>query len=97
MTLEMSRNQDCMSCEGSDILSDEVFLHNEIRRRRTWQADIDSLSVTSRDLDLLDIEDIDEEEEEEEDGAGCPLPSTPEDSELLEKEVSTTYSVYLAN
>lgn len=75
-----------MSCEDSDILSDEIFLNQEIRRRRTWQPDSESLlSVTSRDLDLLDLDDLDEEEE---DGVGCPLPSTPEDTELLEQEVS---------
>lgn len=84
----MSHQPDCMSCEGSDILSDELFLKDEIRKRRTW-ADTDSLaSVNSRDLDLLDIDDDDDEEED--DGAGCPLPSTPEDTELLEQEVSYT-------
>lgn len=61
---------------------DEQFLNNEIRKRRAWQADIDSLA--SQDLDLLDIDD---DELVEEDEAGCPLPSTPEDNQLLEEEV----------
>lgn len=81
----MSRNTDCMSGEGSDVLLDEQFLNNEIRKRRAWQTDIDSLA--SQDLDLLDIDD----DLVEEDEAGCPLPSTPEDNQLLEEEVRISY------
>lgn len=49
----------------------------KLRKRRAWNPDVDSL--VSDDIDLLD---------EEEDGVGCPLPSTPEDNQLLEAEVS---------
>jgi adiponectin receptor len=52
-----------------------------LRKRHIWHSDDDSL--TSADIDLLD-DDIVEEEEDE---AGCPLPSTPEDNQLLEAEV----------
>lgn len=67
--------------EPGDILTDDV-LNNEIRKRRGWN--IDTYSLASQDIDLLDLDD----EEEEDDGAGCPLPSTPEDTQLLEAEVS---------
>lgn len=77
-----------MSGGGSDILADELILNNEIRKRRAWHLDTDSLaSVISQELDLLDL-DVDVDEEEEFDGAGCPLPSTPEDTHLLEAEVT---------
>lgn len=82
MNQEMSRNTDCMSGEGSDVLMDEQFLNNEVRKRRVWHPDVDSL--VSEDLDLLDIDD----DLVEEDEAGCPLPSTPEDTQLLEAEMT---------
>lgn len=50
-----------------------------IRKRHVWSPEEDSLE--SADIDLMD------DDEELEDGAGCPLPSTPEDNELLEAEV----------
>lgn len=52
-----------------------------LRKRHIWNPDEDSL--VSADIDLLD-DDIVEEEDDE---GGCPLPSTPEDNQLLEAEV----------
>lgn len=52
-----------------------------LRRRQTW--DPDSSSLTSNIDDLSDDELV-----EEEDGVGCPLPSTPEDHELLDAEMT---------
>lgn len=54
-----------------------------LRKRRPWNPDG---SLVSGEIDLLD--DVDGLDEEEEDGVGCPLPSTPEDNQLLEAEVS---------
>ncbi|XP_070072750.1 adiponectin receptor protein isoform X2 [Drosophila takahashii] len=51
-----------------------------LRKRRGWGPE-DSLSPN--DLDLLEYDD----ELGEEDDAGCPLPSTPEDTQLIEAEV----------
>ncbi|XP_050744626.1 adiponectin receptor protein isoform X2 [Drosophila biarmipes] len=51
-----------------------------LRKRRGWGPE-DSLSPN--DLDLLEYDD----ELVEEDDAGCPLPSTPEDTQLIEAEV----------
>ena len=51
-----------------------------IRKRHVWNPEEDSLE--SADIDMMD------DDEELEDGAGCPLPSTPEDNELLEAEVN---------
>lgn len=57
-----------------------------IRKRRVWSPEEDD-SLASEDIDLLDDDD-DELEEEEDDGVGCPLPSTPEDTQLLEAEMT---------
>lgn len=70
------------SAAGGDLLIERDM---SIRKRRGWFPDTDSL--VSQDIDLLDDED-DELVEEEEDGAGCPLPSTPEDNQLLEAEMT---------
>lgn len=50
-----------------------------LRRRNPWNLVTDGMDLLA-DVDALD--------EEEEDGVGCPLPSTPEDNQLLEAEVS---------
>lgn len=60
-----------------------------LRKRHVWNPDEDSL--VSADIDLLDDDIV----EEEEDAAGCPLPSTPEDNQLLEAEVRETLSVFI--
>ncbi|XP_016961251.1 adiponectin receptor protein isoform X1 [Drosophila biarmipes] len=52
-----------------------------LRKRRGWGPE-DSLSPN--DLDLLEYDD----ELVEEDDAGCPLPSTPEDTQLIEAEMT---------
>ncbi|XP_017131438.1 adiponectin receptor protein isoform X1 [Drosophila elegans] len=52
-----------------------------LRKRRGWGPE-DSLSAN--DLDLLGYDD----ELAEEDDAGCPLPSTPEDTQLIEAEMT---------
>lgn len=72
-----------LNAEANQILEDMT-----LRKRRPWNPD-GSLSV-SGDIDLLGDDDgLDDEEEE--DGVGCPLPSTPEDNQLLEAEVSDLY------
>ncbi|KAH8346520.1 hypothetical protein KR084_002141 [Drosophila pseudotakahashii] len=52
-----------------------------LRKRRGWGPE-DSLNPN--DLDLLEYDD----ELGEEDDAGCPLPSTPEDTQLIEAEMT---------
>ena len=54
-----------------------------VRKRHGWSENV---SLASQDIDLLD--DDDDLVEEEEDGVGCPLPSTPEDTQLLEAEMT---------
>lgn len=64
------------------IITDTV-----LRRRNPWN------SLVSDSIDLLaDVDELDDEEEE--DGVGCPLPSTPEDNQLLEAEVSNFFFVF---
>lgn len=71
----------------STLMGDDLLLDPDmsLRKRRGWYPDTDS--IVSQGIDLLDDDD-DELVEEEEDGAGCPLPSTPEDSQLLEAEMT---------
>lgn len=56
-----------------------------LRKRHIWhEADADSYSDSEDDSDdLSDDDDL----AEEDDAIGCPLPSTPEDHQLLEEEV----------
>lgn len=62
---------------------------SSLRKRRAWNPEEDSLASADDDIDLLDMGDDDDDlGEEEEDGAGCPLPSTPEDNQLLEAEMT---------
>lgn len=65
----------------SSVLRDESGL----RKRHVWHDvdEEDGDSLHSDDSDLLD----DELAEDDEDAVGCPLPSTPEDHQLLEEEV----------
>lgn len=68
---------------------DDEFISADVkmilRKRRGWGHD-DSLST--HDLDLLGEDD---DVLAEEDDAGCPLPSTPEDTQLIEAEVSNYF------
>ncbi|XP_032578478.1 adiponectin receptor protein isoform X1 [Drosophila sechellia] len=66
--------------EGSD---EDIFEQVQmiLRKRRGWGPE-DSLSPN--DLDILEYDD----ELVEEDDAGCPLPSTPEDTQLIEAEMT---------
>lgn len=68
---------------GSDEAEEDIFEQVKmiLRKRRGWGPE-DSLS--GNDLDILEYDD----EIGEEDDAGCPLPSTPEDTQLIEAEVS---------
>ncbi|XP_055848557.1 adiponectin receptor protein isoform X2 [Episyrphus balteatus] len=63
---------------------DEEHIFEEVRmilrRRRGWNPDG---SIMSHDLDLLDDDDL-----VEEDDPGCPLPSTPEDTDLIAAEMT---------
>lgn len=73
----------------SSALRDE--LPSSLRKRHVWHGTDDVDSFHSDDSDLLDDDDDDDDEddlEEEDDAVGCPLPSTPEDNQLLEEEVS---------
>lgn len=70
---------DQVNAEANQILEDMT-----LRKRRPWRPDG---SLVSGDLDLLD-DGLDDDDEEEEDGVGCPLPSTPEDNQLLEAEMT---------
>ncbi|XP_011202649.1 adiponectin receptor protein [Bactrocera dorsalis] len=69
--------------DGDDDDEDLIFQEVKmiLRKRRGWGPE-DSLSAN--DLDLLEYDD----ELVEEDDAGCPLPSTPEDTQLIEAEMT---------
>lgn len=54
-----------------------------LRKRQIWHPEEDTMP--SEIKDLLDDDGVSLAEEE--DGAGCPLPSTPEDQLLLDAEV----------
>lgn len=69
-------------CSPLRQLSDD---ENTLRKRNPW-------ALVSEGIDLL--ADVDALDEEEEDGVGCPLPSTPEDNQLLEAEVSLSICIY---
>lgn len=59
--------------------TDENSVGATLRKRMPWN------SIVSDSIDLLaDVDGLDDEEEDE---IGCPLPSTPEDNQLLEAEV----------
>ena len=47
------------------------------------------------DDDSLEAGDLSDGLSEDEDAPGCPLPSTPEDNELLEAEVSQVYTNFV--
>ncbi|KAM8704876.1 hypothetical protein ACLKA7_009350 [Drosophila subpalustris] len=72
--------------EGAGV-DDEQDMFEQVtmilRKRRGW-GPADSLSQNGLDLDLLE----DDDELVEEDDAGCPLPSTPEDTQLIEAEMT---------
>lgn len=72
--------------DGSHSEEDDIFEEVKmiLRKRRGWGPN-DSLD--SQDLDLLGDDDVLAEEDE----VGCPLPSTPEDTQLIEAEVSLTF------
>lgn len=80
----MSRFPDIDSSADRDSELDLNILEEmRIRKRRPWNPDG---SLVSGEIDLLDDDDVIDEEEEDGVG-GCPLPSTPEDNQLLEAEV----------
>lgn len=66
------------SDEDDEYIFDDVKMI--LRKRRGWGHED---SLCSNDLDLLEDDDV----LAEEDDAGCPLPSTPEDTQLIEAEV----------
>lgn len=69
---------------GDELFNNMMEADFSIRKRRVWAPE--EVSLASEDIDLLD--DDDDLEEEEDDGVGCPLPSTPEDNQLLEAEMT---------
>lgn len=82
------RYADDSSGDGDSDSNVKILEDMSLRKRRPWNPDG---SLVSGEIDLLD--DDDGLDEEEEDGVGCPLPSTPEDNQLLEAEVSPYSSV----
>lgn len=80
--------------DDTELTLSSVLRDEGLRKRHVWHGDDpDSLRGTdSDDSDLLDGSDDDDDDDEygeEEDAVGCPLPSTPEDHQLLEEEVIT--------
>lgn len=64
---------------SNPTIVDNLIESSSLRKRNPWN------SIVSDSIDLLaDVDELDDEEEEE---VGCPLPSTPEDNQLLEAEV----------
>ncbi|XP_044742988.1 adiponectin receptor protein [Chrysoperla carnea] len=53
------------------------------KRQPVWDSDNESIASEIKDL-LDDVADLGEEE----DGGGCPLPSTPEDENMLDSEMA---------
>ncbi|KAH8359177.1 hypothetical protein KR093_004925 [Drosophila rubida] len=74
------------STVAGDEIEEDIFeqVTMILRKRRGWGPE-DSLSHNGLDLDLLEDDD---DELVEEDDAGCPLPSTPEDTQLIEAEMT---------
>ncbi|XP_030242480.1 adiponectin receptor protein isoform X1 [Drosophila navojoa] len=81
---EMANTPVAQSAAGDDV-DEDIFeqVTMILRKRRGWGPQ-DSLSPSGLDLDLLE----DDDELVEEDDAGCPLPSTPEDTQLIEAEMT---------
>lgn len=87
----MSRFPDIDSSADRDSELDlNIMEEMRIRKRRPWNPDG---SLVSGEIDLLDDDDVIDEEEEDGVG-GCPLPSTPEDNQLLEAEVRKLNLIY---
>lgn len=64
---------------------DGILPESGVRKRHAWNYTV----ADSIDL-LADVAEL----EDEEDGVGCPLPSTPEDNQLLEAEVNAISKYY---
>lgn len=75
-----NRMSEMLGEETSTVSDNGSAIESVLRKRNPWN----SLVTDSIDL-LADVDELDDEEEE--DGVGCPLPSTPEDNQLLEAEV----------
>lgn len=69
--------------DAEDSISDFEPDRDGLRKRRAW--DPDEKSITSEIKELLE-EDVNSLVEE--DCIGCPLPSTPEDENILDSEMS---------
>lgn len=67
----------------SDAEDSVVITDMGIRKRKAWDPDAES--ITSEIKELLD-DDVNSLVEE--DCVGCPLPSTPEDENILDSEMS---------
>ncbi|XP_047101983.1 adiponectin receptor protein isoform X1 [Schistocerca piceifrons] len=76
-------------CSSSDT-EGEVSLSDGLRLRRLWVTEKDWLNKEIPEL--REVRDLLEDDAsvlaEEDDGAGCPLPSTPEDEHLLDCEMT---------
>lgn len=80
-------------CRESDHVNDvanHILEDMTLRKRRPWNPDG---SLVSGDIDLLGDDVGLDDDEENEDGVGCPLPSTPEDNQLLEAEVNSLQNI----
>jgi len=78
-----SLDEDEMESEEGVEVDEDIFEHVQmiLRKRRDWGTE----DKIGNNIDLLEDDDI----LVEEDDGGCPLPSTPEDNELIEAEVNS--------
>ncbi|XP_055384897.1 adiponectin receptor protein-like isoform X2 [Condylostylus longicornis] len=80
-----------ISRDGETDNDDDDIFHDldemVLRKRHRWSInDSDSFDLNSLPNPLEDI--LDDEDDDLEDGPGCPLPSTPDDTTLIESEMT---------
>lgn len=82
MSSKYNRPLDSMDASSNGMAEPEVYLRKRIRDTSPPASPDDSLGG-----------DLSDALSEDEDVPGCPLPSTPEDTELLEAEVKFVASL----
>lgn len=81
MMSSSSDNKEALDEKQQQYNDDGILPEIGVRKRHAWNYTVpDSLDILG---DVAEFED-------EEDGVGCPLPSTPEDNQLLEAEVDNS-------
>ncbi|KRT86409.1 hypothetical protein AMK59_1659, partial [Oryctes borbonicus] len=65
------------------LKSFEDVIEGGLRKRKFWDPETESITSEIKDLLEEDVNSL-----VEEDCIGCPLPSTPEDEQVLESEMS---------